>query len=166
MKGIVLISLHFLFLMGACQQAPTRIQSDQSDLSSSVGEGWVALDLREPFEREMRPIPWASSFDAGDFCPPLKKELVESDFIKMSQRLALKGVAIDSNLVLIHSDPKSIEKVLLWFKYLGIKNIKLISAEEVQSITRKELNAPKASVPYWKPLFVKEYKYHQNACQR
>ncbi|HPI41678.1 MAG TPA: hypothetical protein PLJ21_12790 [Pseudobdellovibrionaceae bacterium] len=160
MNWIVIISF---LLIGACQQVPTRIQSDQSSLFTGR-EDWVVLDLREPFEREMRPIPWASAFDASDFCPPLKKELIESDFIKMSQRLALKGVALNSNLTLIHSDPKAIEKVLLWFKYLGLKNIKLISADEVQSITRKEFNVPKPSVPYWTPLFVKEFKPPQSAC--
>lgn len=167
----------FLFLI-SCQHEPTKIQSDPFMDASGI-RGWnsqsVSLDLRSPFERDLNPVAWASSFDLSDYCPQGKLQISESDFLKMAERLALKGVALDSEIWLIVSDSvsmrenpkgksdekpemKPVEKMKVWLGYLGFEKVKVISTQSFRNITRKESMAPKASVAYWRPLFIEKYK--------
>jgi hypothetical protein len=154
LKLWVLIFSTGIFLFGGCQKAPTRVQTETS--SEVFGFGWnekqAWLDVRDPFERGINPIPWAAAFETTEFCSQGKKELSEKDFIKMSERLAHKGVSLETDVFLVtgsNKEPHSLKRahmVQQWLLYLGVEQVQIFSADQIKRVTRSEKALPKPSV--------------------
>lgn len=154
-------------LLISCQQKPTSTygqspvltQATKADtrawLKGVLAQDPVILDARSPFDYNLAHVPSAINVRWEDFCQqnPNARGVLDPDSFALARRLALIGINPERKVLVLGKalDGQGEEGRVAWtLKYLGVKDVYVMQAEELRALRVQETPPPQ-NKPLWKP---------------
>ncbi len=157
------LSLLGIVILGACQQAPTKVfQSAPTQAKKSsagefaITEQTVIVDARPAFEYSVSHLNGSIPLRPEDFTQREEKYrgLLETDHFSLARRLARLGIAPETPVIVVGRglQGQGEEGRMAWtLRRLGVRSVKFASIDYFSIPLSSAEAPPRANVPMWKP---------------
>lgn len=145
--------LSALFFIGACKQAPTRVQEESSN---NYKKNVVLVDTRPAFEFATYHVAGSVNLNSENFLilknSKTKTRVFDPDLNQTIERLAKRGISPLKSVFLISDKADSVEnKKWNWLlQQLDVKNISMMTIEDYHKMNKNLIpQADPEAMPMW-----------------